>query len=126
MNRGWALFKRNNFILTGRARKSSIKEENPQYCEPFRNKVLRFKTSKVNRMNRIIGLWESQHIEIWVLGGGLAYIYIYIYVQLVNVRRGPEWAPIEITHCPVPGAEKPLQRSNFSLCSHDISMTNRG
>ena len=59
LNRGWALFKRNNFILTGRARKSSIKEENPQYCEPFRNKVLRFKTSKVNRMNRIIGLWES-------------------------------------------------------------------
>ena len=35
-------------------RKSSIKQENPQYCEPFRNKVLRFKTSKVNRMNRII------------------------------------------------------------------------
>ena len=31
LNRGWALFKRNNFILTGRARKSSIKEENPQY-----------------------------------------------------------------------------------------------
>ena len=59
LNRGWALFERNNFILTGRARKSSIKEENPQYCEPFRNKVLRFKTGKVNRMNRIIGLWES-------------------------------------------------------------------
>ena len=53
MNRGWALFKRNNFILTGRARKSSIKEENPQYCEPFRNKVLRFKTGKVNRMNQL-------------------------------------------------------------------------
>ena len=56
LNRGWALFlfKRNNFILTGRTQKSSIKQEHPQYCEPFRNKVFRFQTSKVNRMNRII------------------------------------------------------------------------
>ena len=100
LNRGWALFlfKRNNCILTGRAQ-SSIKQENPQYCEPFRNKVLRFKTSKVNRMNRIIltkiivltefvfhlknlsvVCTDDTHKNGRLFRGGVASIYIYIYL----------------------------------------------
>ena len=77
-------------------RKSSIKQENPQYCEPFRNKVLRFKTSKVNRMNRIIltktivltefvfhlknlsaVCTDDTHKNGRLFRGGVAYIYIY-------------------------------------------------
>jgi len=38
--------------------KSSIREENPQFYQPLRNKALHFKTSKVNRMNSK-GLWGS-------------------------------------------------------------------
>ena len=99
LNRGWALFlfKRNNCILTGRAQ-SSIKQENPQYCEHFRNKVLRFKTSKVNRMNRIIltkiivltefvfhlknlsvVCTDDTHKNGRLFRGGVASIYIYIF-----------------------------------------------
>ena len=86
-------------------RKSSIKQENPQYCEPFRNKVLRFKTSKVNRMNRIIltktivltefvfhlknlsaVCTDDTHKNGRLFRGGVAYIYIYV-ICVFNIHK---------------------------------------
>ena len=87
-------------------RKSSIKQENPQYCEPFRNKVLRFKTSKVNRMNRIIltktivltefvfhlknlsaVCTDDTHKNGRLFRGGSIYIYIYISMNIdININ----------------------------------------
>ena len=99
-------------------RKSSIKQENPQYCEPFRNKVLRFKTSKVNRMNRIIltktivltkfvfhlknlsaVCTDDTHKNGRLFRGGSIYIYIYV-ICVFNIHKylrtwefGLVWSP---------------------------------